>query len=365
MKITYIYPDNPVFWASNMWRCQTPARMINRNGRHAAELVSYGEFISKSPRANRICEHSDLLVLYDHLWGNVLPVVQHWMARGKKFIADFDMAYQFLLPSDPDYQTWADGHIETQDDAGSVALKQFKWGLQMVSAATVPSQLLADDWKGYNRVEVIPNYIDLDRYQSFLPKEHEGINIGWSGGQSSLKALSESGALEAVREVCRICPKVKFLLCSDEPDLVHRLGLDENQTIVHALRRGENWPGLLSLFDIGLGPLAGEYDQRRSWAPILEYLVTKIPWVASKGAAYRDLRSCGWFVENDAGAWMRILMDLVEHLDDYKFEAGQSPYLFGLGQSSEENLHQLIYTYAKIMEYSQDKVSLSATGLDN
>jgi hypothetical protein len=93
--------------------------------------------------------------------------------------------------------------------------------------------------------------------------------------------------------------------------------------------------------------------------------VTKTPWVASNGAAYRELKSLGWFVENDPIAWTRILLDIVDHLDDYKNEAGQAAYLFGLGQSYDENIHQVISTYAKIMEYTQDKFYLSASGLSN
>jgi glycosyltransferase involved in cell wall biosynthesis len=365
MKITYIFPENRDLWASIMWRCQMPVRVINRNGRYSAELVRFSEFVAKSHQAKHLCDRSDVVVLFDNLWGESLPVVQHWMARGKTFIADFDAAYQFLEPADQEYKIWTAGKLVSNEDNNLSAVKQFKWGLQMVSAATVPSQLLADDWKGYNRIEVIPNFIDLERYQYISPDSHEGINIGWNGGLGSLKSLEESGALEAVREVCRMRPKVKFIICSDGGGEINRLGLDENQTVVYPLKYGENWPKLLGLFDIGLAPLSGDFDQRRSWAPILEYLVTKTPWVASKGAAYRELKSLGWVVENEPIARIRILLVMVDHLEDYKNEAGQAAYLFGLSQSYDENIHQVISTYAKIMEYTQDKLYLSADGLSS
>ena len=68
MRITYIYPQDETLWSGIEWRCQIPARAINRNGRHTASLIPVDQFTGRDPEADRICERSDILVVYRNLW---------------------------------------------------------------------------------------------------------------------------------------------------------------------------------------------------------------------------------------------------------------------------------------------------------
>ena len=79
-------------------------------------------------------------------------------------------------------------------------------------------------------------------------------------------------------------------------------------------------------------------------------MIMKIPWVASEGPAYHALRNYGWLVPNNASAWERILNDMVDHIPDYKQEAGRDPFLFGLSQSVDDNVEKILITYNQIME---------------
>ena len=355
MRITYIYPQDEALWNSIEWRCQIPARAINRNGRHTANLVPIQAFVERQPDADRVCDRSDILVVYRNLWGKCLPAIQHWMARGKVVVADFDEAYNLITPSNPEYGFWFEGDSKDVEN-GKITpppLTQFKWGLQMANAITVPSKRLADDWKAYNQIEVVPGYLDLERYQQMDEKPHDGIIFGWKGRSSQFRSLLESGMVEALRQVFLIRPQARLLICSDFKFKLDLLDISTDQILFQSSPGGKNWPSPLGYFDVGLTPLCSDFDQRSGIESVLEYMALKIPWVGSQSTAYHELRNCGWMVENSVGAWQRVLLDMVDHYQDYKLEASQVPYLFSLGQSIDENIQQVVGIYATIIDNSQ------------
>jgi hypothetical protein len=72
--------------------------------------------------------------------------------------------------------------------------------------------------------------------------------------------------------------------------------------------------------------------------------------VASDSPAYDELRPYGWLVKNTPGAWERLLLDMVDHIEDYKAEAATGPYLFGISQAIDANVDKILATYAAIIE---------------
>lgn len=367
MKITFIYPENEIFWDSNARRCVGPARAINRTGRHSAVLLSHSEFLNPQPESLKVLEQSDILVLHRNLWARTQAKIHHWQAHGKTVIGDFEDAYQ-LFSNDALQQIY---YEETNlapselvpDKNQPELLTQFKWGLQLVNAATVPSMRLADEWSAYNHVEVVPDYIDLERYQDKVPQEHEGVIMGWCGRYSQIDSLERSGLQAALVEVCRMRPQVKVMICVDQPDDIGDLGIPGSQLILKPRNVISNWPEPLTLMDIGLIPSGGIYDQRCGAGTVLEYLVMKIPWIASIGHVLHEQRLYGWQVENLPEAWQHILLEMVDHIDDYHMEASLTPYLYGLAQSLDENIFQTIETYARVAgvinSHAQDDLFLN------
>jgi hypothetical protein len=352
VKITFIYPENEIFWESNSRRCVGPARAINRTGRHSASLLSHSEFLSPSLEKIRILEQADILVIHRNLWARTHAKIQHWQARGKTVIADFEDAYQ-LFPTEALQQIYREeNNINEKEESGDKnqppLLTQFKWGLQLVNSATVPSMRLADEWQAYKKIEIVPDYIDLERYQDKVPQEHSGVIMGWCGRNSQLESLEKSCLLPALQEVCQMRPEVKIMICVDKPDEVGDLGIPSDQLILKQRSVISNWPDPLTLMDIGLIPSGGIYDQRCGAGTVLEYLVMKIPWIASIGHVLHEQRLYGWQVENLPEAWQRILLEMVDHIDDYRMEASLTPYLYGIAQSLDENIFKTIETYAKV-----------------
>ncbi len=353
MKIVYVFADQPGEWNSSEWRCAIPARAINQTGRHKAELVSIQDFGANTLAAQRACASADVLVVQRKLYGPVLAAIQHWKARDKAIIADFDNAYQLIPPSHPDYPFWAQGLEQTPGGApvrlDPAPMQEFQWGLRLVHAVTVPSKRLADDWQAQANVQYLPNYIELRNYELACPESHAGVIIGWGGSAAHAESFEGSGAFAALQKVCAARPEVKVLICGARA-VFEALPVPQAQKLFQPWRPFTEWPQLLSSFDIGLAPLYGEYDQRRSWVKVLEYMAMKIPWVASESPAYQDLRGYGWMVTNTPGSWERVLLDMVDNLPAYKKEAAGEAYVFGIGQNIEENINAVLATYASIYE---------------
>lgn len=355
MKIVYVYADTPKEWNCSEWRCAVPARAINRSGRHIAEMLFIQEFAHNTPLAQATCKDADIIIVQRNLFGPVLASIQHWKAHDKVVITDFDDAYHLMPSSNVSYPLWHQGIAKTVDGASvkidPPPLTQFKWGLRLVHAGTAPSKRLADDFHNYTPMYYLPNYIDLEKYQNVIPEKHEGIVIGWGGSLSHLQSFAESGILSAIKRVCQSRPQVKFMICGSDVRVLNLLDIPSHQKFHQPWVPYSEWAQVLGKFDIGLAPLFGAYDERRSWIKVLEYMIMKIPWIASEGAAYNELRTYGWLVKNNAGAWERVLLDMIDHLESYKAEAAQDPYLFGISQGIDENVEKIIATYTEIANY--------------
>ncbi|MEN6300574.1 MAG: glycosyltransferase [Anaerolineaceae bacterium] len=360
MNIVYVYADNESEWNCSEWRCAIPARAINRTARHHAKLLSIDDFRWNSPLAEEVCQAADIIIVQRNLFELALSSMQHWKARDKAIVADFDDAYNLLPKNHPNYAFWNQGIINSSkaptQKIDPPPLTQFKWGLRLAHAATVPSKRLADDWQTYTEMHYLPNYIDLKVYENATHEKHTGVTIGWGGSVSHLQSFSNSGVITALKKVCAAKPQVTVMICGNDRRVYDLLQIPARQKILQPWVSYSDWPGILSKFDIGLAPLSGEYDERRSWIKVLEYMVMKIPWVASESSAYQELKSYGWLVKNDPEVWERLLIDMVDHMSDYKNEAAGEPYLFGIGQSIDENINRVISLYENIYHKALGKI---------
>jgi glycosyltransferase involved in cell wall biosynthesis len=334
-----------------------PAGAINRTRRHSAKLLNINEFGSNSSLADEVCSSADIIVIYCYLIEPVLSAIQYWKARDKVVIVDFDHAYDLMPSSNPNYQYWFDG-IKSSYKTGKTAyssqidpypLTQFKWGISLAHAATVPSLRLVDDWRDYTDMHYLPDYIDLENYRNVKPESHDGINIGWGGNMSHLLSFQESGVVEALRRVCESRPQVRVVIAGGDQRVYDLLPVPTKQKILIPWVPYTQWAQILSKFDIGIAPLYGPYDERRSWIRVLEYLVMKIPWVGSNGPTYFELGDYGWLIKNDTDSWEGVLLDIVDNLQEYKLDASRIPYLFGISQSIDENVEKILAIYQKVM----------------
>jgi hypothetical protein len=103
MNIVFVFADSLADWNSSEWRCVVPTRAINRSKRNSAQMLSITEFAENLPPAQAVCRRADVIVVQRQLIGQVLQAIQHWKARDKVVIADFDDAYDLIPCDHPDY----------------------------------------------------------------------------------------------------------------------------------------------------------------------------------------------------------------------------------------------------------------------
>jgi hypothetical protein len=354
--ITFISSNRPEDEIRVQLRFRNIVDAINRTGFHLAHVIDFDSFIHNTPKAQKICSRSDILVVYRYLYGPILTAIQYWKAREKKVIVDFDQAIDCLTPDMPDYSFWLEGapvsaasgkHLpESRIDP--VPLEQFKWGLGVVDAATVVSARLASDWSQFTNIYEIPDYLNTCQYP-VLNKTHEGeiwIGIGHNTHCTSFK---KSGLAVALQHLCRKYPQVKLVLCGPGIEKDADLNINPDQILTYSSPFFDEWVSLLLKLDIGLAPVYSDFDLRLSPINMLEFMVVKIPWIATKQLAYDGLSRYGEWVQNSPEAWESAIVKVIQQLDLYQKKAGGEPFLYALGQDAGANIDKVLRIYSDIV----------------
>ena len=305
--------------------------------------------------AKSSCEASDFIVVQRSFFVAPVPSrIRQWQAAGKTVIGDFDDAFNYILKSNAGYKYWIQGKCLQKDAAGNSKwinirphpLEQFRESLSNLDAVTVSSELLVEDWKEFTRsIHYLPNYISLDRYKGAYPADHSEIIIGWGGSATHLESFQGSRILPALQRICREYSNVRIMICANDPALLDSFPVPAAQLIHQPFVAVDEWPHVLSRFDIGLAPLHGRYDDRRSWIKVLEYLVMRIPWIASNAPPYAMFGDYGLLVENSAESWLGALRELVENIGKYRERARGEAYQYGAAQDIDLNVSSIINLY--------------------
>jgi glycosyltransferase involved in cell wall biosynthesis len=284
-------------------------------------------------------------------------MIQFWKVRGKTVIAIFDDAYDIMHPQNVSYPFWNAGQVKVQKEDGKIEtlqmnpkpLEQFKWGLRMVKGIQVPSEYLAKDWSKYNQTYYVHNFLNMEKYMNIKPLlPHDQLTIGWCGSLSHHSSFTDSGVLHALKRVVKHYPNVRILIGGDKR--VYELLETENKYFQNFVPR-EQWTALLKSLDIGLAPLSGEYDKRRSWIKGLEYMALKIPWIGSNFPTYKDIKEYGKITENGVTNWFEAISEVIENYSSYKERAETVAYDFALEQDSAKKVQEVtIPLYKKLIE---------------
>ena len=342
MKVLYVYADSPQEWNCSQHNCIVPAKSVNKTGIHTADTIHINDFVSNTEQSQKLCSEADIIIIERNFFGDTLTMIQFWKVRGKTIIAIFDDAYDLMHPKNVSHDFWNLGELKFADKDGKEQISymnpkplvQFVWGLKMVKAVQVPSVNLAKDWGKYNQTYYIHNYLDMDNYlnaEPLYPHPKDEIVIGWAGSMSHFASFSESGLMVALRKIGKKYPKVKFLFGGDKRifDLV-----EVSNKIFQPHVPDDKWTSLLKTLDIGLAPLWGEYDKRRSWLKPLEYLAVKVPVAGTDIITYDDLKEHINVTENGSSNWFNLLSEMIENYPKYKEKAETTSFEFALQQSS-------------------------------
>jgi hypothetical protein len=350
MKVVYVYADNPKEWNCSEWNCIIPAKAINRTKNHTANTIHVNDFVKNTDTSQKICSEADVIVVERNYFGDCLTMMQFWKVRGKTVLAIFDDAYDIMHPQNISYPFWTFGEVKIKDAEGKDKtvkmnprpLDQFKWGLRIVKGIQVPSENLAKDWSKYNKTYFVHNFLDIEKYlniEPLLPHPSEELYVGWCGSLSHYSSFTDSGVLGALKKISKTYPQVTILISGDRR--IYEL-LEVEKKIFQPFVPADKWTPLLKSLDIGLAPLSGEYDKRRSWIKGLEYLALKIPFVATNYITYDELHNYGGVMtENGYANWCESLSEMIENYSHYKNIAENEGFQFALSQSSDNNIEKV------------------------
>lgn len=355
MKVTYIYADRPADQIRIQVRCKNMADAINRTGIHHANLLDLNSFIQNTPQAKKICGESDLLIIYRYIYGPVLTAIQYWKARDKKVIIDFDQAFNFLTANKPAYSFWYEGipldglDFEDATIIDPTPIEQFKWGLALVDGATVPSARLVDDWSRFTTVYKVLDYINTHHYPT---SDHTHGNEIWIGPGSRVDCdcFEKSGLRAAMENICHVCPQVKLVLVGME-EISNTINVRPEQRREYSVHSFEDWVDVSLHLDVGLMPVSGEYDLRLSSYDLLEFMISKTPWIASEEMNFQNLSQYGQWVRNTPEAWESAILRTIEQLDAYQRKAVGEPFMFALNQDVGANISRILKVYDSIIRH--------------
>lgn len=358
MVITFVFSQNPINHYRVQLRCFNLANAIGQTGWHKTYLLDLNSFIQNTEAAQEICNASDIIVIHQLLFGPVLQTIQFWKAREKKIIVDIDEAVNLTSPDMTGHDLWEKGNLEPlymeEFGLGSSTinpppLEQLKWGMRLVDAATVSSPLLVHDWEKYTRIHHVPDYINCDKYPGRVENDHEGIWIGFRGDQMSPASLHQSGLAKALERICSKHSDVNIFISGLSTRLYEALNIPKERLVIFPDVSVEASPFIINNIDLGLAPAAGDFDQRLSWIRVLEYMVMKIPWIASDQLPYKELSSYGHLVPNSPYAWEMVIDEMIDHIEVFRNEAAKEPYVFALSQDVNENVFKVLSIYDSIL----------------
>ncbi len=274
---------------------------------------------------------SDLIIFQRNvLHPSILDAIKYFQGLGKPAVIDLDDAYQSLPWSNPAREFWHEREYPTPQDlehpVKGGAMRFLEEGIRISNGLLSPNRLLLQDWahvtkgRGY----YLQNYAE-PRWWLGLPeplparratpwrrypdgsetcflthaqyKQHRELSpdriiVGWGGSISHYDSFWGSGIFRAAERVSLRHPELFWLICGNDHRIYEQLPVSPYQKGLQPGVPPQQWPQVVAQFDIGVAPLYGPYDQRRSWIKGIEYSLAGIPWIATEGEPYGDLQ--GW-----------------------------------------------------------------------
>ena len=311
MRATFIAADNPSHGDVNtsFYRILIPAKYLRKAGH---EISSQLCPVAARPqgRADMI-NYSSLaeVVLVERI---ISPEMVRMLrlAGVKRIILTFDDNYRLMPEEFQSMQNW--GHYGLLND--------FLSALPLVDLVIVPSAKLKSDFIGLNgNIKVVPNYLDVDHYQGL--RRTEDKTLGWGGTVQHKISWQKSGIVRDLKNVLKRQPDWKLLIFGPAPVEILREAEVPFEFVEQVYF--DDWPKAVARFTIGLAPLFGEYDRRRSNLKVVEYGALHIPFVATDYEPYRNGSNGGFLV--GTGFWSPSLEELMEN-EALRNELGEVGY---------------------------------------
>jgi len=300
-----------------------------------------------SPSIQELIAPADIIIFQRNLINDeVMNGIQYWQGMGKPVAVDLDDAYHILPWSNPAHKFWIE-----KDNGNSINILEH--GLSLCDGLLAPNKLLLSDWKHVVKGYFLNNYSETDWWENLKSRDEvkkerdisDRIVIGWGGSVSHYDSWFGSGIFDAAKAIAQEFPEVLFMVCGNDDRIFHYLPVPNRQKLLQHGVPPDQWPQIVKTFDIGVAPLFGPYDQRRSWIKGLEYLHAGVPWIGTVGEPYNELSSLGTLIENSARNWEYVLHDMIIGLEQKQAIADERIEL-----SKQFFVDNQIETYEKVFK---------------
>jgi len=311
MRVLFCFADLPLERNTSYWRCFIPAKRLQQAG-HETKVAHLGEVFTDSPsRAVADFLHlAEVVVVERILVNSLIPKIDEWQQMGKRVVATFDDAYHLIDPTRDSGKFWR-GKKSSDQSSGNI--KDFRANLKIYDRVMVPSRVLVEDYRPFCRnVRFVDNYTAPELWANIRKRPPDNnIVIGWGGSSGHVRSWRDSGIVTALARLQRKHPRIIVRVYgggTEIPDYLKSAGV---RCEFHGWQQFEDWPNHVALMDIGLAPIEGEYDRRRSAIKCLEYACAGVPWVASHLAPYLEAVG-GILVRNKPLMWENAIEDIIE-----------------------------------------------------
>lgn len=358
MNILYLYADQPYpspEWNSSNWRCSIPASAFQKSQVHNSSMTDIGSLVIENPKATEFAEWADTIVFQRLFIGPTLECMEYWKARGKTIIGDVDDGYGVMPSTVVTYDYWKKGLVKTPQGLGRMRFTpydQLVWGAKLCHAISAPSKVLVEDWKSIAPMSIyIPNFPqtkDYLQYPKSVPTDEE-IVIGWGGGGSHLASFKFTGVVQALIRILNEMSNVVFFMAGGNKEVIElfRNKVNEKQVRIKSWGSYSEWPKTLAQFHIGLIPLHGAYDERRSPIKSLEYSLMSIPWVGSKSASHDVFGKYGVQVNNTREEWYTSIKDMIVNYKDH-LDTSLEAFDLAMSWDINKNLDYIVDKYSEV-----------------
>jgi hypothetical protein len=283
---------------SSYFRIAIPAEFLRRAG-HAIAIQNAPPRQHSNGMWGDLIDYSDIpeVVVIERLASPEM-IERLRLAGAKRILLTFDDNYALIPPESRAALYWRD------------KLPDWLAALPLVDEVLVPSRQLAKDF-GHRcrKMTVVPNYHDAELWIGDLPEKPDYKIIGWGGSREHADSWTKSGIIPALADLLGRHPDWRLHLYGYA---IHR-ELDEARIPYQHFPWMDlgSWARSVRSFDIGLAPLHGDYDKRRSNLKVLEYGLAGIPYVASQAAPYLHDGNPGGRLAVTTGDWTRKLESLM------------------------------------------------------
>jgi hypothetical protein len=377
MKPLYIWSDRPSEYNCSLYRCHVPYFAMRRAGL-PCEILHVDQWLRTNPEALRLTKECNPILLQRNSFGPTINEMVYWKGEGKTIVVDLDDGYAQMTADtgSPSFEFWGNGRMEKEREVirqtpvrqGNRMVMQevrekrkekfvvvpspmqsLTMGVKIAGNVSSPSRVICDDWKDYARTWYIPNYVDLSMYKRHEVFHEPGkIFIGYGGSIGHRKAFAESGIKEALHQITMEYKNVWFLTAGD-PNVNDGMDIPPARKVKIGWFPQKLYSKSLSYYDLGLIPLAGEYDRRRSCLKSLEYTLLGVPWIGSNLDPCQEIGT-GALVNNTVNDWYNAIKNHIRYLSALKAEMEVMRQAFADKWNIDNNLGALTKTYRKMLK---------------